>query len=280
MFVSRTNTAQQDDSAAPGAGRGNVAWLAAAAVAQLAAREARTDAAAHAAADGQACARFAAALMAHLRRNDGQGLAALQADLRLARIGCADLVDRHVPQAARCLGQGWEDDDLSFAQVSMASARLQALVREAMTGRGAEACAPRSLAPARQAAVLVTVAGDDQHTLGAVVLTSQLRRRGVSVCLALQPTAAEVTALLRNRRFDGAMVSVGGQGRLACARNMIKLLKSLTDGQMQVAVGGAAMEKVMDLGAATGADLATNDVGLALRTLGLGPAASCATERV
>lgn len=275
MFVSRANTAQQDEGTAPGAGRGNVLWLAATAVAQLAAREFRPEPRP----EGQACTHFAGALMAQLRGGGG-GLTALQPDLRRARIGCEDLVDIHIPQAARQLGRGWEDDDLSFAEVSMASARLQALLREATAGWSGDTCQPQSGSGAHRAAVLVTVAGDEQHTLGAVVLTSQLRRMGVSVCLALQPTPAEVTALLRNRRFDGAMVSVGGQGKLACAQNMIKLLKSLTDGQMQVAVGGAAMEKVKDLRAATGADLATNDVGLALRKLGIVPAPSCAAERV
>ena len=223
---------------------------------------------------------------------------ALKPEMRRVRISAAGLADVYIPHVARLLGREWEEDSLSFAQVTMGVARLQMLLREVSAdwsadecqlltsraqpglGGGARAVAARVGHYPRDTAVLVLVPGDEQHTLGPMVLTSQLRRMGISVCLRLQPSSAALTALLRKGRFECAIVSVGGEGKLEAAQNMVNLLKSLTRGQLRVAVGGAAVEKIKTLGVFAGADVVTNDLEAALRILGVARITLCADERV
>ncbi len=288
MFVSRTNVAglAPDKAVDRASASIGVSRLAVDVVARLAARDSRADVFGDAVPD----AGFVEALMAAARGTGPLTHAALKPDMRRLRVGTTALADVYIPHVARALGRAWEEDLLSFAGVTMAVARLQALLRDISAEWGADDCAAGGFGSGRgkmvlagdgaqrAATVLVVVPGEEQHTLGAMVLTSQLRRMGVSVCLQLQPRSGTITALLRNRRFDGAIVSVGGQGKLQDAETMLKMLKSLTDGQMRVAVGGAAVEKIKTIGLVAGADILTNDLDAALGALGVRLGANCVDD--
>ena len=75
---------------------------------------------------------------------------ALLAHFRKTRISYAMLADIYIPEAARRMGDDWLNDQLSWLDVSIATARLQSLVREI----GAAWTADQA----------------DSHSLGAVLL--------------------------------------------------------------------------------------------------------------
>jgi MerR family transcriptional regulator, light-induced transcriptional regulator len=198
---------------------------------------------------------------------DPGAFAAMAPLLKKARVTAVDLADSYFPEIARRLGCDWAEDRRSFAHVSIGVARMQAILRDI----GADWASADGERP-RLGTVLVILPEGEQHSFGAVVLTGQLRRRGVSVRLLLGPRQADLRMLLRERRFDGALLSVSCVEQLGPCRKMVTTLKDATGGKMQVLVGGAVLLNDIDVRAATGADAATSDLTEALVTLGLADA--------
>lgn len=199
---------------------------------------------------------------------------ALKPDLRRARISPAMLADVYIPEAARRLGKAWEDDIVTFADVTIGTVRLQSILRDISAGWGADTRKKTSMT----GSVLLLLPEKEHHTLGPLVVTGQLRRRGVSVCLQLATSDGEWKSMLRKRHFDGVVVSVGWEGKLAAAAELVKTVKHLTKGKMPVAVGGAVLTRTDVIPACEGADIVTNDLDKALYILGLSANAPCAVE--
>jgi MerR family transcriptional regulator, light-induced transcriptional regulator len=194
---------------------------------------------------------------------DAGSLDALKADLRRARLSSVVFADRYIPEIARRLGQAWVDDCMSFADVTMGSARLQAILREISADWVANARTDD------MGTILLIIPAGEQHTLGALCLMGQLRRRGVSVCLRIGPSDADLRNLLAQRTFDGAMVSGGQVAMLPVCTKLVTTLKDLTDGHMSVAVGGAMLGLFAEPVCIPLADAVTNDLTDALFALGL-----------
>ena len=120
------------------------------------------------------------------------------------------------------------------------------------------------------------VPGAEQHTLGAVVVTGQMRRLGLSVCLRLGPDRTEVIELLRSRVFDVAMLSIGHGERLELSRKLVNTLRTFGPRDMPIMAGGAAAAGRTDLAERTGVDYVTQDLGEALTFCGCAPLVSVA----
>ncbi|MFM2389971.1 MAG: hypothetical protein RLZZ437_1526 [Pseudomonadota bacterium] len=191
---------------------------------------------------------------------------ALKPELRRARLSPLMFSDVYIPEIARRLGKAWEEDTMSFAQVTMGSSRLQAILRQIGAGQSAD---ESMKGDAGQTTVLLIVPGGQQHTLGAFVLLGQLRRRGISVCLRVGPTDDDLRALLDSRQFDGALISLATPEELGATKDMLATLKDATGGQMRVAVGGAILLNATGGIALPEADVLTNDLSLAIATLGI-----------
>ena len=193
---------------------------------------------------------------------------ALKPELRRARISPAMFSDRYLPEIARRMGQAWEDDTMSFAEVTMGTSRLQAILRQI----GASWSADEGAGEPGLSTVLLIVPHGQQHTLGAFVLLGQLRRRGISVCLRVGPTDGDLRALIAARRFDGVMISLALPEEVTAARSMILSLKEMTSGKLGIALGGAALLNFPVAVEIPEADIVTNDLTAAIAALGLVPA--------
>jgi methanogenic corrinoid protein MtbC1 len=199
-----------------------------------------------------------------VRSTDPQSFEALKPELKRARISAATLADVYIPEVARRLGRGWEDDVVSFAEVTMGAARLQAVLREI----GAEWSANTRMRDGAGTMLLILPAGE-QHTLGAMVIAGWLRRQGISVCLRIGPSLADLASLMALRKFDGVMISVAGDDKLEVCAKLVKTLREAVDYKLRVAVGGAIMAREAGMEATLGADIVTNDLPKALAALGL-----------
>jgi methylmalonyl-CoA mutase cobalamin-binding subunit len=195
---------------------------------------------------------------------DPGAAARLLETLRARKIPLESLADHYLPEAARALGVLWSRDQADFVDVTIGTARLQALLR----GLDSDAALDLSQRPVI-GAVLMIVPGGEQHTFGALVAASKLRRRGISVCLRLMPRTNELRDVLRGRHFDGAMISVGARENLDMARKLVKLLRGSAESNVPVIVGGALLAECEDLARETGADAATNDLDRALALCGV-----------
>lgn len=195
---------------------------------------------------------------------DPEAFEILKPELRRARVTAAAVADLYIPEVARRLGAAWEADCLSFANVTMGVARLQAILREV----GAAWVADRE-GEVSGAMVLLVLPQGEQHTLGAMVLAGQLRRMGVSVAMKIAPTPADLARYVAERAFDGALVSIACNDRLESCGKLVKTLKESSKGELRVVVGGAILDSSDNVMRATGADLVTNDIFHALDFLGL-----------
>lgn len=202
--------------------------------------------------------------IAAISSSDTGAFEAFKPELKRARISASALADCYIPEAARRMGEAWENDSLSFAAVTMGVARMQAILREIGAAWSADAMG-QAVGPT----LLVILPQGEQHTLGALVLVGRLRRMGVSVSMRIAPSAADLHRYVVERAFDGALISIASNDRLETCRTLVKTLKEASNGGMKVAVGGCIRGSSEEVMQATGADLVTNDILRALAMMGL-----------
>lgn len=180
-------------------------------------------------------------------------------------IGPAHAVDICLPATARRLGEFWLSDDLPFAEVSSATARLMQLARLLESN-------PSHLRPPRPRGLdlLVITPPLEQHLLGAQILTGQLRRRGHQVRFVPGATAFDLDYLLQGTRFDAVLVSVGSWATLRDANTLVTPL--LSSDMPRVILGGAVVAEVPDLKSQSPVRWITNDISAALDGLTPQPA--------
>ena len=198
----------------------------------------------------------------------------LLSEMKRNRISVAALADIYIPIAARRMGEAWTDDRMSWMDVSMGVARLQSLLREIGVAWAADQAGDTG-----HGTVLLIIPDREQHTLGPMVAMGQMRRFGVSVCLRIAPSLDELRSLVTARNFDGVMISVALSEKLEPVRKMVTFLKSVSSAPFPVIVGGAVMTTRPDAAEATGADLASNDIGAALEAIGLKFDSFCVLRR-
>lgn len=180
------------------------------------------------------------------------------------RVGAAAVADLYVPDLARRLGEDWMEDRLSFVQVGLATARMQAMLRAIGCAWSADAAAPGA-----ERSVALIVPQDEQHTLGALVLLGQLRRLGVTVRLMLGPAPGEVPPMLQRGGMGGVLISVAGTGKLAHVGDLVKEIRRDGPQGLPVVVGGAVLQSDIESVRSLGADLVTADLHAALRACGI-----------
>lgn len=185
-------------------------------------------------------------------------------DARRLRVPTAEMLRSYIPDAARAMGLAWAEDRMSFGQVTIGAAQLQVLVHQLLTPGADDAD------PFNAATVLMIVPPGEQHTLGALVATAELRALGISVRLEIAPTGPDLCRLLTAGRFDAALISLGSGEKLEICMKLVKTIKRHTKGQVRIAVGGSVAEDYRTVLLQSGADLVTTSVRTMLAEFGLG----------
>ncbi len=165
------------------------------------------------------------------------------------------IVDYFIPAVAERLGEGWLDDTTSFAEVTIAGARLQGVLHR-IAPRWDEAERSSVDAPA----ILLIVPEGETHTLGSTVLVGQLRRKGLSVHFILAPTREELAQRMSKTTFNAVFVSVTCDEILERSRVLIDTVRASSDLFVPVVIGGPTLSTLKDVVRRTGADLATNSL--------------------
>ena len=158
---------------------------------------------------------------------------------------------------AHAIGVAWVEDRLSFARVSIASARLFGLCK--LVGHEWD-----NLHPTMSSRTLLLATMDrEDHIIGPAVLAEQLRRRGHSVLMHSNATAESLCDRVGKERPDAVMISVSTWQALESAGKAIRKLKTIRPGTL-VILGGSALGNDERRRPVTGADLTTNDIDEAL----------------
>ncbi|MBU2360592.1 MAG: cobalamin B12-binding domain-containing protein [Alphaproteobacteria bacterium] len=217
------------------------------------------------------CDDVAIALRSAALSPDSTACTAVIARAQAAGFADADLTDICIVQAARRLGENWCDDVLGFVDVSIATARLQGLLRT--LGRSLRADAAGH---GNAATLLVVSAAQAQHTLGPSLVVAQLRRRGYSVGLLLDAGPGAVRTYLRRAPADAVFVSCDHTEKLVKLRPIVTEARKTQPG-VRIVVGGPGISECSAVCRITGADHATSDLEEALILCGLTKTASQAT---
>lgn len=170
-----------------------------------------------------------------------------------------------VPAVARQLGKDWENDTASFGKVTIGCARLQSAVRQ-LEGYATQNSMTHQ---AQRMNCLVVVPEGAQHTLGAVVLATQLRQAGSHVQLSVGSSTAEMTRLARLTPYEIIMISASLGQDLQAVRALVEALREAAP-TSQLVVGGGLLEQHVDLERKLGVDLVTNNWKEALLLSGRG----------
>ena len=199
--------------------------------------------------------------MQAISKDAGFNPEALLDAMALRRLDATTIACRYVPEAARCLGDRWLADEISFVDVTVGTERLHGMVRlvdERLDD------VDKVLGPS----ALILVAEAEQHTLGAFVLALHLRAAGFSAVVRVAPMASELTQLMAANRFDLVLVSLGCSAALASGVGLVRTLRLLARGDMCIFVGGSIPVSDERLLTETGADRALRDVSVLLAEYG------------
>lgn len=185
-------------------------------------------------------------------------------DLVRQKISASAVADLYIPALARALGDDWLEDRASFLDVTLATSRMQAMLRAIGMGWTAD----NNTGPALHSLLLI-VPPREQHSLGAMVLLGQLRRLGISVRLLIGPTLPELRRALAAGSFSGVLISVVCTDRLAEIPAMVAEVRAVRGGGLPVVIGGQVVQSGKDLFSSTGADAVTADLNQALAACGI-----------
>ncbi len=167
-----------------------------------------------------------------------------------------------VTQAARRLGQLWEDDRCDFAQVTISLGRLQQVVR-ALSPRFQAAAITPSTHPDT---IILLPAPAEQHTLGLVILSEFFLREGWHVIGGPVSVGYDAATAVGNTWVDIAGFSLGSASRVegltACIRSVRKASRNR---YLFVMVGGPLFLEHPELVSRVGADTTAPDAMAAVR---------------
>jgi len=177
-----------------------------------------------------------------------------------------DIADFYIPALARDMGDLWCADQLSFAGVTIGVSRLQAMLR-ALDPNWASDNATTN----ENASILLIVPQDVYHTLGAIVLSSQLRRKGFSVKLFLGGKPEDIANHITRTKTDAVFISSSAGETLEKLRQIIEVIRGSSGATCPIVIGGSILDvqEIHDVTALTGADYATKLPEEALKLCGL-----------
>ena len=168
----------------------------------------------------------------------------------------------------------WTRDEVTFVQVTIGAARLQAMLRD-LGPLWAGDLAAAADAPT----VLLVVHRDCQHTLGAMLVAGRLRRLGLSVRMLIGASYAEIKASLQHSHFDAVFISAATPASLDSCRRITEIAKDTGGSDLKVVVGGRILLTHPDAAERIGAHHGTIDPAEAVKTCGLNEKISLKTAR-
>jgi MerR family transcriptional regulator, light-induced transcriptional regulator len=156
---------------------------------------------------------------------------------------------------ARRLGEFWSDDQVSFADVTIALGRLQQVVRELSLHGPVD----KGAASNGRAALFAPAPGE-QHTFGIVIIEEFFRRSGWRTWTELSGAIDEIVGAVQAHRFDVFGMTCSSDERLDQIAPMIMSIRRASRNRdISVMVGGRLFLDRPELVAKIGADAMAAD---------------------
>lgn len=153
--------------------------------------------------------------------------------------------------SARELGELWEDDQVSFVDVTIGLCRLHEALHRCAEQNDAAGLPVVAEAPS----ILIATAPGEQHVFGVLMAGELFRQQGWDVTTETSGDAALLTRLVSSRRFDIAGLSVAQEGSVAGLADLVKTLrKASKNPAMKMLAGGQLFAHSPQLALEIGAD--------------------------
>jgi methanogenic corrinoid protein MtbC1 len=183
-------------------------------------------------------------------------------EMLIGRISPEMIVDVYLPAVARQLGEDWACDGIRWTDVTIGCSRIQAALR-----RFDPIWQDHQPVGQRYSCLVVSPMGS-QHTLGATLLASQMRRRGISIHIALGIDPAGIEGFVNKKHYNAVFISASASDKQETLRDLVQHARK-KKAHMPVLIGGSALDEYPELLRQTGADFATSDLNEALRYCGI-----------
>ena len=163
---------------------------------------------------------------------------------------CLDLL----APTARLLGKMWEDDTATFIEVTVAVGMLNRLLHKCI----GEPDDLHEVDPLRR--FLLVIPPDEQHTFGASMVATFLRRARWEVIIARPNTRADLCRLVHNEWFTIVGFSISRREQLQPLVGTIRAVRRASLNKLlRVMVGGAGFQDQPEMIAKVGADTTAVD---------------------
>ena len=180
-------------------------------------------------------------------------------ELRGYRLSPDALIDLYVPAAARTLGERWVNDEINFAEVTVGTMRLQAVLDCA-----SRLCSPDGHLRSDAMHILMVVPQGEQHFLGASVAAAQARRLGCDVAMSFDEDLGSLKTRIIQDAPDLVMITCARAELLESVAGTVQCINGArTDGPV-VAVGGAFESETGAIKELKGVDIVTSIVAEAV----------------
>ncbi len=193
--------------------------------------------------------------------DDPLGCSALARRMVADEVPAEYICDVYIPAVANRMGDDWCEDEMTFTNVTIGTSRLQFLLREIGPGKSDDL---RWNSNGELSSVLLLLSRDANHTLGVMVLASQLRRLGYSVKLSIGESTDAIIDLVQSSPFDAVFVSASMEDDLADLRDIVETIKNKANTPPPIILGGYIVEQGVDALQVTGVDMITNKLDEAL----------------
>tara|TARA_Y100001968_G_C19365031_1_gene722030 strand:- start:390 stop:1211 length:822 start_codon:yes stop_codon:yes gene_type:complete len=170
-----------------------------------------------------------------------------------------DIYEKYIPDAARLLGRHWVNNIFTFAQVTLATSRLQIIAKELESLYVGE-----NQSKSLGADVLIIAPKGEQHTFGAQMVSRKLKRLGTSPYLSINNTKEEIVNIVRKQKFKLIGLSIAGQNASEKNLELVNLLKAIRKLKIPIVAGGNFANSSTRILKSFNIDLVTNDVAHAL----------------
>ncbi|UAB78012.1 cobalamin B12-binding protein [Erythrobacter sp. SCSIO 43205] len=171
------------------------------------------------------------------------------------------IYDELLAPAARCLGEGWEQDSCDFVDVTMGLWRLREVMHDFSS------LSPDLIAPTAtvvKSAIFFPMPGD-QHFMGPQILENVFSRAGWDTCLFSEPARGEILSILSKESFDLIGLTLSKDCPSAAASNFIAAMRLASrNPEVSILVGGRMINQNPAIVAEVGADGTGADARAAL----------------
>ncbi len=167
----------------------------------------------------------------------------------------------YIAGASRRLGKMWEDDKLSFIEVSLGTGRLYRIIRGLR-----HAIAPVVLEGRHQMPALFVLTPDETHTLGIEMAADLFRRGGGDADVCIGQTHDDILALAETRHY-GVIVLVAHSDRVIPQLIQLSVALRILQPLTPFALAGNLVDTNPDVGKMVQAELVASDIRAAIQDL-------------